>query len=534
MLPQLSCNAFGIVPRDQFYNQLQAPCLVSRTQETVINGGGGGGAINLLLVDDINTTIPVSNTIITTGTGGNRTVGDNSNNFAVQDLRSLSQFVVGNAFDSSEYQDLQTALNAAAANPPPLGTFNVVYLQPNIQYVGNITVPTFTILRGQLGAAIVGNVTIPAAATVFLLDTITQGTVVMNGQAVTLINSVVLGGANNAVTMNSGTLNAYNSDLENSSLLNPAVLINPGTSQVDINASVIQNTVPAGYNVRMQNGFLGVAYFRGNRFPGGQSRFLNNSVVIGNWFDSNIFSQVSVELDNAPGAISMRFMGNAVNCTMNITKESSPSDTSIEVLGNHIVGATISLAVNNSPVSAGTFYPHVQFRDNVCLNASIATSYTGNAQFGLILFANNYIGGTSVTHSLNTGTFQQITMIGNQIPQSSVVFTEVLAFLQNNLIENRLAAPVQINYSQLVGGNHYLVNNWLSTQGAAGIDILTGSLSNAAHNIQLMQNTFLADTAPQTLFTVALAGGSQLLSDGQNDNVNGSSTGTAPLPIPLI
>jgi len=534
-LPRLSCNAFGLVARDQFYNQLQAPCLVSRTQEEVINIINNGGDTSLRLINDIDTTVPVAGDIITTGTGGNRTVGDNSNNFSVQHLRSLSQFVVGDAIDTSEYQDLQTALNATS--PTPIGTFNVVYLQPGIQYAGNVTIPSGTILRGQEGAAIVGNVTIPAAATVFLIDAVVFGTVTSSGQTLTTINSILVANpGTNAVNIVSGGFNAVNTSISSSGLgVGSASLLIDGAGTIDVNGGVIQNTNPAGSGVFMQNTYVGPAYFRGARFPGGDQRFVNSSFVEGNNFDGNSTNAVFLELQTAANGTILNFTNNLVNGVVSIVKNASPSDSSINFQGNTVKGATVAVAITSNLAPGVGFLPHAQLRDNIVPSGSVSTSFTANAAFGIVLMANNYIGGSGgVTHTLISGPIQQVTMIGNQVSQGSVTYNEVLAYLQHNLIENPVGVPFNLAYSQGPGANnHYLINNWLSTTGAA-FDVISASLSGGAHTLQLMQNNLLTGTAPQTLFAVALAGGSTFLSDGLSDNINASAVGTAPGAIPLV
>src|SRR5690606_29302665 len=126
-----------------------------------------------------------------------------------------------------------------------------------------------------------------------------------------------------------------------------------------------------------------------------------------------------------------------------------------------------------------------------------------------------------------SGASQQVSMIGNQVPQGPVSYSQVLAFLQHNLIENPIGVPFILTYSQPDAGNHYLINNWLSTTGSSST-VINGSLSNASHTLQIMQNNLLTSTAPQPLFAVVLAGGSTFLSDGLNNNINASAVGTAP------
>lgn len=498
---------------------------------TISVPGGGGGVNDLLLTNDIGTTVPVANEIITSGTGGNRTFGDNSNFFETQHLRSLTPFVAGDTFNTSEYQDLQTALNAAGTPAPLAGTFHVVILQPGIQYVGNIIVPNGVAMYGQLGAAIVGNVTIPAAATVFLFEANIQGGIAMAGQALIMYNSVVTAsGALSAITITSGAFTTYNSSFMNSNLFNPTMLITGG-STIDINAALIQNTVPAGYGIRMLNTFLGPIFVRASRFPGGQQRFLQGSTIIGNYFDSP--GNVALELDAATSS-SIHFDSNSVLGTVSVLKDTSASDTTIHITDNTFRGASFSVTILSNPAPAVPLVPHVQIRNNILTQASVVTNFQNNTGPGLVLYVNNYIGGNTIAHSLTSGTFGGVLMIGNQIPAGSVIYTSIAAFMQHNAIENPVAAPLQIIDTSASSADFTILNNWLSTGAfGGGLPVISGIINTGTHVLRLMQNHLLTDAAPTDLFAVVVAGPASFVSDGQNDNVNGSANIATP-PVVTI
>jgi hypothetical protein len=475
--------------------------------------GSSGGGGNLLLQNDIGTTVPVLSVINTSGLGGNETFGDNSNAFQIRDLRSLSQFVVGNDPLTSEYQDIPTALAASAANPPALGTFNVIYLQPGIQYVGDITISASVVIRGQEGAAIIGDVTVNGGIAAFFFDTIIVGTVISSGTS-TFITSVVNGNSS-ALVVNGGSINIANSTFINNDLFNPTIVINSG-GNIDIIGAVIKNNLNNGYAVRMNNTFQGILFLRSSRLAGGQTYFIQGSTIMSNSFESQ--SPITLFLDASP-QLGITFSSNDVTPSINITKENSNTNATILITNNNIAD-TMGISVQNNLTAS---IPHIQIRNNTIFGSFLSTTFDSNSATGTVIFDNNYIRG-DIAHNRNSGTPGIVSMSNNRI-EGALTYTNLIAELSNNSIIVQDEIPFSLTYNQAAAVDHILFDNILSTTNT-NFHTVFGDLSGAAHRLILSSNR-LTTNGVQDLFNVSLAGGSTFLTDDQNDNINSSPAGTA-------
>lgn len=523
------CNPFGAVPHDKYYSNLQAPCRVGNFPEPI------PGELDLLLINDVGTTALVNGEIVTTGTGGNRTFGNNSNNFSVYHLRSLTQLVVGSDPTTSEFQSVQAAVNAAPAGAV-FGSLPIIYLQPQQTYVGNLTIDRSLVLNGQDGGSIVGNITILPGVIVFMQDLVIQGAVTTNAASLIMTNSLILTGDATSLSVgaSAGVVNAHNSNFINSSLANPTILFTGGTS-IDIGFSIIVNNTVGGFGIRMLDSFTGAYFIRGNRLPNGNHRFTGRnsfSSIDGNVFDSTTTDNIALELIGIGGTGQINFYNNTVSGTMTLLKDTSTSENFIVLNSNQIYSSSIGIITSNNSAIGASFLPFVSLTGNVFYGTVITTTYTANTVFDVTYIANNTVFNGSVSVTLTSGTPGQLSLIGNQLANSFFSSNEVIVYLKDNLIEFAIASPVTITYTNAVSNNNfYLLNNWISTQGNVGIIPLTATLSNNTHALLIMQNSFLSETLT-ALFSVALAGGATFTSDGNNNNINGSPVGTAPAAMP--
>lgn len=481
------------------------------TGSTGATGQGGGG--NLTFINNIGTTVPVANVINTSGTGGNITFGNGADIFQVRDLRSLSQYVVGNDPTTSEYQTVQSAILASEANVPPANTFNVIYLQPGIQYVEDLTISGSVIIRGQEGATIIGDINIGAGIGVFFFDAIVFGTITSLG-VVTFVTSVITG-TSSALIVNGGTLNVISSSFLNDDLFNPTIVINGGGGNIDINGAVIKNNLQNGYAIRINNTFTGTFFLRSSRIPSGQSYLIQGSIIVGNTFESQ--SPVTLFLDNSD-KLDITFTANDVNADINITKENS--DNSYIIVSNNNFTGTMSLnSQNNTTIPT---VPHIQIRDNTIINTSINTTFNANTFEGIILFDNNFIQ-CNVYNGMIGGTPGIVSMTNNKI-LGQVTYKDSIAKLDGNTIISSIFIPLSISYALGSVVDHIVYNNIISTSNTL-LHTLLGSLSGASHRLILASNN-LTTNAAQDLFDVTLAGGSTFLTDSQNDNINASPQGS--------
>jgi hypothetical protein len=147
------------------------------------------------------------------GINGLQTIGIVPNSLALNNLRSITPFIVGTSAGDSAYTTVSSAITAAAADALFSGSTQLVWIKAGT-YTGNITLSNNVHIVGGSGVVINGDVTVPAVG-VGTPDMKLRNLSITGALAVgsnVEIYSVTVGGI---TTINSGTLRSLFSSLAN-------------------------------------------------------------------------------------------------------------------------------------------------------------------------------------------------------------------------------------------------------------------------------------------------------------------------------